>query len=281
MALSVVDLYRKILPKTNCRECGYKTCLAFASMVVAEKLPIQKCPHIPRQTAENCQLELDEQHAAGKWTRRDLAADALIWAKERAASMVLAELPERIGGNWIDTNEGGHLRLPYFTDAVLIGAEGISREDGTPLNRWEQVFIYNHMAQGGRRDPTGVWKGLEAFPNTVSKIKSMRNHVEAPLVETFEGKASLLKEKLLRTGGVDLSEDHPQADLAFVLRPLPKVPVLLLFWDSEPEVEGKSADGFGARVKLLFDETIIEHLDIESILFLSEHIGGILRGEAQ
>ncbi len=38
MALSAIDLYRDILPKTNCRECGFLTCLAFASMVISEKL---------------------------------------------------------------------------------------------------------------------------------------------------------------------------------------------------------------------------------------------------
>lgn len=37
MALSVVDLYKNVLPKTNCGDCGFPTCLAFASMVVSEK----------------------------------------------------------------------------------------------------------------------------------------------------------------------------------------------------------------------------------------------------
>ena len=35
MALSVVDLYRQVLPRTNCGDCGYPTCMAFASMVVS------------------------------------------------------------------------------------------------------------------------------------------------------------------------------------------------------------------------------------------------------
>ena len=36
MALSVVDLYAKVLPRTNCRDCGFPTCIAFAGMVVSE-----------------------------------------------------------------------------------------------------------------------------------------------------------------------------------------------------------------------------------------------------
>ena len=41
---------------------------------------------------------------------------------------------------------------------------------------------------------------------------------------------------------------------------------MLHFWDEDLN------EGFEAKVKLLFDETIIEHLDIESIMFLSERL---------
>jgi Na+-translocating ferredoxin:NAD+ oxidoreductase RNF subunit RnfB len=45
MALSVIDLCKDILPGTNCGDCGYPTCMAFAGMVVSEKLPVENCPH--------------------------------------------------------------------------------------------------------------------------------------------------------------------------------------------------------------------------------------------
>ena len=48
---------------------------------------------------------------------------------------------------------------------------------------------------------------------------------------------------------------------------------MLLFWDED------RSDGFDAEVKLLFDETITEHLDIESIIFLSERLRQLLCGE--
>ena len=43
MALTAIDIYR-LLPKTNCRECGFPTCLAFAMQVAAGKAGIDKCP---------------------------------------------------------------------------------------------------------------------------------------------------------------------------------------------------------------------------------------------
>ncbi len=45
MALSGLDIY-KLLPKTNCRQCGLATCLAFAMQLAKKALPIEKCPFI-------------------------------------------------------------------------------------------------------------------------------------------------------------------------------------------------------------------------------------------
>ena len=48
MALSGLDIY-KLLPKTNCRECGFPTCLAFAMQIAAKKVSLSKCPHVTDQ----------------------------------------------------------------------------------------------------------------------------------------------------------------------------------------------------------------------------------------
>lgn len=270
MALSVVDLYRDILPKTNCGDCGFPTCLAFASMVVSEKLPLENCPHLAEGIIQKCNKDLAEQYAAGKWLKRDMAQDALEWAKERASSMKTEDLPPRLGGELIKTEDGYALELPYFNDSIIITKDAISKKNGSDLTRWEQVFIYNHMAQGGSKLPIGKWKGFVEFPNTVSKVKSMVEHVETPLIERFKSRTNefLAAGKLL--GGVDMTHAYASADLALFFRPLPRIPVMVMFWDEEKE------DGFDAKVKLMFDETITDHLDIESIIFLSERLRELL-----
>jgi len=45
MALSGLDIY-KLLPKTNCRECGFATCLAFAMQLAKKSVSIDKCPFL-------------------------------------------------------------------------------------------------------------------------------------------------------------------------------------------------------------------------------------------
>ena len=71
-------------------------------------------------------------------------------------------------------------------------------------------------------------------------------------------------------GGEDKTGQGVQADVALQFEPLTRVQVMLLFWDQDP------VEDYGAQAKLLFDETIVEHLDIESILFLSERIRQLL-----
>ena len=44
MALTALDIY-KLLPKTNCKDCGFPTCLAFAMQMAAGKAGIDKCEH--------------------------------------------------------------------------------------------------------------------------------------------------------------------------------------------------------------------------------------------
>ncbi len=48
MALSGLDIY-KLLPKTNCRECGFATCLAFAMALAKKAVNIDKCPYLTEE----------------------------------------------------------------------------------------------------------------------------------------------------------------------------------------------------------------------------------------
>lgn len=265
MALSVVDLYAKILPKTNCKDCGFLTCIAFAGMVVSEKHPLKNCPHIDPDILESAEQELEQQYKEGKWLKKDMAKEALKWAKQKAASMELADIVSRIGGKLtIDDKAMEHIVLPYFNKQILITKDRICDISGNELTRNEQTFVYIHMAQGGISVPSGSMKSFKEFPNTVSKIISMKDQVELPLKKTFASNSETLTLACKKAGGKDVSDQYGSSNLAFQFNAFPKVPVTLLFWNK--------TDEFEADIKLLFDETIIEHLDIESIMFLSEHL---------
>ena len=49
MALTGLDIY-KHLPKTNCRECGFPTCLAFAMQLAKRQVALERCPYVKEET---------------------------------------------------------------------------------------------------------------------------------------------------------------------------------------------------------------------------------------
>ncbi|NIA20452.1 MAG: acetyl-CoA decarbonylase/synthase complex subunit gamma [Anaerolineaceae bacterium] len=51
MALTAMGIYKN-LPKTNCKECGFPTCMAFAMQVAAKQKALTECPHLSEEAKE-------------------------------------------------------------------------------------------------------------------------------------------------------------------------------------------------------------------------------------
>jgi acetyl-CoA decarbonylase/synthase complex subunit gamma len=48
MALTGLEIY-KLLPQTNCKECGFPTCLAFAMKLAAKQAELKACPYVSEE----------------------------------------------------------------------------------------------------------------------------------------------------------------------------------------------------------------------------------------
>ncbi len=58
MALTGLDIFKK-LPKTNCGECGFPTCMAFSMKLAAKQIELEKCPYV----SDEVKAELSEASA--------------------------------------------------------------------------------------------------------------------------------------------------------------------------------------------------------------------------
>ncbi len=58
MALTGIQIY-KLLPQTNCKDCGLPTCLAFAMKLSAKQIELAACPHV----SEDSKVQLSESAA--------------------------------------------------------------------------------------------------------------------------------------------------------------------------------------------------------------------------
>jgi len=51
MALTAMEVYKN-LPRTNCGDCGFPTCMAFAMQVAAKQKAVSECPHLAAEAEE-------------------------------------------------------------------------------------------------------------------------------------------------------------------------------------------------------------------------------------
>ncbi|MCE5333813.1 MAG: acetyl-CoA decarbonylase/synthase complex subunit gamma [Desulfobacteraceae bacterium] len=56
MGLTGIQIF-KLLPKTNCGECGVPTCLAFAMNLASGKAELEKCPYVSEEAKEKLNTE--------------------------------------------------------------------------------------------------------------------------------------------------------------------------------------------------------------------------------
>jgi hypothetical protein len=262
MAITVLEVLKK-LPRTNCGECGQPTCLAFATRVIKEGEDLQQCPYLAPSAAALA-TEVRTQQEAGVGRRRESVAISLEVLQAKVAPLEFAALAAGLGATYGEEEGRPYLALAYFGYCLQVFKDELRYPPGAPVDPWDAILLYNYIASAGDQPPTGSWIAYNSLPNSVSKAKTLAR-LEAKLAAHFAGKAAALRDRVGELGGepADTGED---ADVKAIFLPLPRVPILFLFWDAEP------GEGFGAQARVLFDATVSAYLDLESLLFLVEHL---------
>ncbi len=261
MAITVLEVLKK-LPRTNCGDCGQQTCLAFATQVIKEGEDLEKCPHL---TAAGLGEAVKAQQQAGVGRRRESLAISLEVLQAKVAPLDFAALAEGLGATYGEEAGRPYLSLAYFGYCLQVFKDELRYPPGALADPWDAILLYNYIASQSREPVTGRWIAYNSLPNSVSKAKTLAR-LERELADHFAGKTAELRERVAQLGGETVTVGGEDADLQAVFLPLPRVPVLLLFWDEEAE------EGFAAQAHFLFDSSVTAYLDLEAILFLVEHL---------
>jgi hypothetical protein len=262
MPLTVMELL-KTLPRTNCGDCGQATCLAFATQVIKEGEELGRCPHLSK-AAQAIAGDIESQQATGLGRRRESIAIALEALQEKVAPLDLAGLAGGVGARSGEEDGRPYVNLNYFGHRLLVFKDEVRYPEGVEANPWDAILLYNYLASQGQAEPTGNWITFQTLPNSVSKTKTLKR-LEGELAAHFAGKHEQL-EKAAAHLGAEPVQTAGDADMQLVFHPLPKVPVLLLFWEADLE------EDFPAQVHFLFDGNVSDFLDLESLLFLVEQL---------
>ncbi|OQX19433.1 MAG: hypothetical protein BWK76_04480 [Desulfobulbaceae bacterium A2] len=258
--------FLRLVPKTNCGDCGQPGCLAFAVAVTRGGANPRQCPHLAPAALEQLGLPaakpggIEQVEHLGR--ERDLALVAYLQSKIHPLDFCL--VAPQLGAVW-HAEAPDRLFFDYLARRVAVGKTAVLL-DGQPLHDpRDQILLYNYVASGGRSAVTGEWLGLEGLPNSISKVRTLAVYCEARLASRYRGRPETLARHCCQLGGW-VGEQASGAAVASVLPVLPRVPQQLLFWDEEPE------DGFAPRVKILFDRQVLDYLDLESLVFSAERM---------
>lgn len=241
-----LDVY-KLLPKTNCRDCGLAACLAFAVAVIQGQKRLADCPHLsPEVLAETA-----PSAKAGDGV--DDMQKALIDLQAQVCASDLAAAAQRLGLSL----RQGQMVIPVLGKDFLLGPDGIV--SSCHVNSWLSLPLLKLALEGQGQEPQGRWLAFRDLPGGLDWKNFFEHRCEKALRKVIDQHTNLFE--LI----IDIFAGHPapdqfDSDIAVVIHPLPKLPVLLCYWKPE--------DGMDSSLNMFFDSTAGQNLPIDALYIL-------------
>lgn len=164
------------------------------------------------------------------------------------------------------TNESGTLTVPFLGSDVSLAWPELEMSPPTQLPDHVLALLLYYFAISDGTEPTGVDISFAQLPSGEFYVQAFRGYTTEPLARHYAASAAALVDAVEAMGGVP--EASP-ADRAWRIPALPRVPLLLMWWDADDEFE--------ARAELLFDETASHHLPTDGCAVLGSWLSAMLR----
>lgn len=236
----------RILPKTNCRDCGERTCLAFASAVFRGQVTLAQCPHLaPERVAR-----LTGDAPARNTEEQDFRL-FMEQVRDRLQGLDLAASAERLGGVY----DGKRLVLKILGKDFSIYPDGrLSSE--IHMNRWVIGALLDYVLTCQGKTPTGTWVQYRDLPGGPERLGLYEQRCVKPLQKAADRYPDLFKDMLEIFSG-NREYELFGSDISVILHPLPKVPILICYWQPD--------EGMDSDLSVFFDETVAENLGAKSL----------------
>ena len=157
--LSPIDVY-KLLPKTNCKECGEKNCMAFATKLVSRETSLENCPPLLTKEHKKAYKQLME-------LLKPAIKEVVIGVGERAV---------KIGGKLVMYRH----ELTYFnpTAFAVDVTDEMSEEEILDKTKRVEQFKFGYIGQTLKLDMIAVRSTSndpDKFKATVRKVAENTN----------------------------------------------------------------------------------------------------------
>jgi hypothetical protein len=239
----------QLLDKSNCRECGEKTCLAFASSVFMGNKKLAECPQLDRATISRFSEKSENQNTVEQ--DRD---EYLKILKNEIAGIDLGAAANRVGGRF----SNDRLTLKILGKAFRVSSSGDLSAD-IHINPWVAVPFLNYVVHGKGQTLKGNWVSFRELKDGKERYPLFQKRCEEPMKRVADTYTGLFGDMVQIFGGKKVEKQF-ESDISVVLHPLPKIPIMVCYWLPE--------DGIESSLNVYFDETADKNLDIGSVFTL-------------
>lgn len=241
----------KLLEKTNCRKCNKPTCLAFAAAVFQGKASLKECPFIDEAT-----LKAYGDKKTKNKTRSDQDyLEAMGKLKENIRQTDLDSKANLLGGKF----SKGRLTLKIMGKDFSVDKKGDIFTD-IHVNRWIVPPVLNYILSGKGLALTETWVPFREL-ETSKDWSRFFEHQCVTLFKKIADSSPLFFEKIIELFNGKPVENHYDADISLIIKPLPLLPILICYNNAE--------DGLESDLNLFFDATADKNLPIENIYTLT------------
>ena len=239
----------KILPKSNCGQCSVPTCMAFAAAVLMGKNKLADCPYIPSGISESFAKKIAIHKSIAK--NREEVVEQL---KSNVSAIDLMSSAHRLGATIV----GEKLAIKCLGKDFFIDPMGnITSEYHT--HAWITFILLDYILHSQGGNISGQWVPFRELKKGAGMSPLFEQMCEKPLKQIADVNTDLFKDLIYIFSG-DRSTNMFSSDISLILYPLPKIPVLICYWERDGELE--------SSLHVFFDSTVENHLSVQAIYAL-------------
>ncbi len=245
---NVMEIF-KHLEKSNCRECGEKTCLAFAGAVFQSRKKIDLCARLDPGIIEKYTVSKSGRSLMSEQMGEQLTGDL----KKSLSQLDFQETAVRSGGLY----DGKTITLKILGKNFSITLDGTFKTD-IHVNTFITSPVLDYLINNRGTEPSGEWISFRELKESDDLMHAFfKKRCETALRRVADTYTDLFDDLVDIFGGKRV-EGQFQADISVVLHPLPKVPIMICYMKPE--------DGMPSTLNLLFDRSVNDNLPIDSVL---------------
>jgi hypothetical protein len=238
-----------LLDKSNCLECGEKTCLAFAGAVYRGTRRIEECPRVGAAIIERFGVSQNNQ------PRRENEMDVYIAKmKNQLTQLNFPATAIRTGAKM----SGDTLQVSLLGKPFGIRKDGSFTTD-LHLIPWVVVPLLEYIINCKGIPVSGEWVSFREIPEGKEKYALFKKRGEDVLLELADRYTDFFDDIIHMFDGRAVEKQF-EADVSVVLTPLPLVPMMICYW--------KPDEGMNSSLNIFFDRSVGRNIGADSAFSL-------------